>query len=575
MVAIIWLASGWKGRIDATSSQRHTLADDTFAALAQLERPVSVRFYFPKADNELPVPLRRFGEQVEAMLQTVQKAAGKEVIINFLDSSVDPEATESAVLDGLDPVPLPRGGEAYLGLAFESGVDRVLLPQLVNSGQGLEYEIVSRLRKVARKRKSTVGLLTSLPIALKGQEWQLVRQLREHYDLVDLAGEDAIPDEVDLILIVHPRAVGPAFDRRLDEFTAKGGHLVVLMDAVSLSLSFSGVARSLDDLTSDWLGLERATGLEFSAGKTVADQVFATQLDRGEGLEVINTILTMGPGALNAKHPITAGVTKISFPVSGAFSGTVGEGLIETPLVTSTKNSALQDGEIVMTADKRTLAQLYSTFQSDPEKYRIGLLLEGRAASFATGDPRPDIPSGRMVLFGDTDFIADPYAGKGGPGQGGGAFQATNHNLAMVLNVCDFLLADSLLNAARSRARQDRPLSKLYQKELAAQKPWLDQLASVEAELQQLQKTGSNANLRQSAAGGRVDLTFQKDQLARSERLRTLQAQAAALRSYAKEERNFVRSRIQWLNVLAVPLLIVMVAMVRLALRYRRTSPQS
>ena len=135
MALVIGLASHTSTTWDGTSDRRHTLAADTETALTTLERPVAIRFYFPQADNTLPVALRHFGERVDALLRTVAEAAGGKVIITRLDSSTDPEAAQSAVLDGHDPTPLPRGGEAFLGLTFESGVDRELLASL-SPGQG-------------------------------------------------------------------------------------------------------------------------------------------------------------------------------------------------------------------------------------------------------------------------------------------------------------------------------------------------------------------------------------------------------------------------------------------------------
>ena len=560
-------------QIDLTADRRHSLSKGSEAFLKELKVPVTVRYYISRKGNELPVRLRSYGERVERFLEDIERTSEKMVEVRIYDPEPDSAAEESAIIDGVQSQTIGNDSEIYFGLAFSSADRSEVLPILdPGRDRSLEYEVLSRIRDVSRKAKPGVGIISSLPVADPGREWQLIRELSESYEVYNLTGSQSVPANVQTLLIIHPRSVSGSFDQRITDFVRRGGGLVVLMDALSLALSFSGTTSNIDDLSSEWDGLSRATGLEFTRQKLVTDMTFSTGLNRGEGFEEINSILSISPRGIVSGHPITEGLSKLSLQMSGAFVGRAADGIKATPLICSTADSELQEAKKILTAGKYETARMHASFLADTSVYDLGLLLEGRFRSFVEGDDQSF--EGRMLLLGDADFIADPYAGYTQEVQGEQQFIPTNNNLALVRNALNYFEKDTLLNDARARTRTERPLTVLRQKEREIESQYEASLAQVQKELEDLggiQSVDSVAH--QAGAGGDVASAFQNVRRETRGRQAALEAESRRLKRRARVEVSHVKSRIQWATVLSVPLLTALTGSIVLAFRMRTTRP--
>lgn len=558
-------------RWDLTGDQRHSLSSSSQEFLTSLQNPVTVRYYVSRSGNEMPVRLRGYAEQVDQLLQEIESVSEGKVVLEWLDPLPNSAAEESAQIDGVQAQTIGDDSQIYLGLAFSSGDRSEALPVLDPTRRGaLEYEVLSKLQDVSRAQKTGLGLVSSLPIAEKGREWQLVRELSESYDVFPLGGAMQIPKAVEILMVVHPRSVSTAFDKRVDEFMNRGGKLLVLMDSLSLALSFSGTTSRVADLTSEWAGLTRASGLSFTGDQLVTDMTFSTGLNRGEGFEEINSILSITPEGISKDHEVTDGLSKLSFQMSGAFTGTAVEGLEMVPLVTSTSDSALQAAELILTASKTETARMHSAFSADSEMYNLALLLKGGLRSFATGETIG--VDGRMVLIGDADFIADPYSGNLQEVQGEQQFVPINDNHALVRNALSWLENDTLLNEARTRSRTSRPLTKLTQMERNSQARFETKLSQLQEELNAQEGVQS----LEGVMGGttkpeNVSLNYQKVRMQQDGRTAQIRADVRKLKRAKRIAVANLRTRIQWVTVLSVPIAIVLTGASFLFVRNRRT----
>ncbi len=542
-------------RWDVTEDQRHSLSPGSKELLQSLENPVTVRFYLSRSDNLLPVKLRHFSERVDSLLDTIVDISNGKVEVKRLDPKADPNAVESAVLDGIRPQTISQEAVVYMGIAVSSAGERAELPYLDPAEDtAIEYQLLSRIRKVAKRNVPRLGIISTLPIALNGG-WQIIKDLREEYELVSLRLSDPIPDNLDTLLIIHPKRISRKFEKKINAFTGRGGSMVVLMDSVSLALNFLTSAQ-FDDLTSKWPGLMKATGLEFSGENAVADMLLSTKLDRGEGVEDLNTFLTVNEDCMHDDHVITGGMSSIALPISGAFLGDGHDNLQLTPIIQSTAQSAFSDKDSQLTANKEQTARKRWSFKADSEVYSLAVLVEGALHSFIDGKERPDAVPTKVILVGDADLIADPYAGYQEEVQGNEVFTPINNNLSLIYNALDFLKSESLLNDARSKTRQKRPLTTLRREERKIRSRYEVQLAALNMKLEKLQSKSGGFSEELLDHSRSINLDVQKNQLKRDAQMREVKAEIEGVNRTVREEVQKMKSRIQWLNTLAMPLVL-------------------
>src|SRR5207237_1833937 len=107
----------------------------------------------------------------------------------------------------------------------------------------LEYDLTKLVHALAVPKKIVVGLMTALPLegdmmaALRGgaaQPSAIVEQLRQLYRVQTVPpSSDALPPDVDLLLLVHPQNLSDRTLFAIDQFVLTGGHDLVFVDPYS------------------------------------------------------------------------------------------------------------------------------------------------------------------------------------------------------------------------------------------------------------------------------------------------------------------------------------------------------
>ena len=112
-------------RWDCTEGKRYTLSRGTGNILKNLDKPVSIRFYYSRNAADMPAFLKTYASRVEDLLGEFQRAGGKRVELKKLNPTPDSDEEDSAVLDGISGQTLDAlgaGEPVYLGVAVSSGV---------------------------------------------------------------------------------------------------------------------------------------------------------------------------------------------------------------------------------------------------------------------------------------------------------------------------------------------------------------------------------------------------------------------------------------------------------------------
>jgi len=250
LVAICFLAGRFKHRVDLTAEKAFTLSPGTKAILAKLDTPVQIRFYCTQGENTMPVFLKTYAQRVEDLLGEFKRAS-KFVEIQKLDPQPDSDAEDSAKLDGVEGQVLQQGqgDRLFLGLSVSMLDQKQAIPFLSPDRERLlEYDIARAISRVATTEKPVVGVMSPLPIAgtpmnpmmmqmqQRGQApWVLYSELKQDFALkkVEMT-TDSIPEEIKVLLLVHPKGLSDATQYALDQFVLRGGKLIAFLDPLGV-----------------------------------------------------------------------------------------------------------------------------------------------------------------------------------------------------------------------------------------------------------------------------------------------------------------------------------------------------
>lgn len=604
LIAFNWIAAHAKARIDLTQERAYTLSQGTRNILAKLDTPVQIRFYCTRNDSRMPVLLKNHAQAVEDLLDEYRQAGKGKIELQKLDPEPDSDAEDSAKLDGLEPRQYSLGGEAvYLGLSVTMLDQKETIPFLdPQAARLLEYEISRAVSRVMTPERPTLGLMSSLP--MQGQQnpmmmrnnrgtqpWYFYTELRRNFNVKQIEMTvDKIPDDVKVLVVVHPKAITDATQYAIDQFVLRGGKLVAfldplaVLDQVNAGMGSPPSKSSLDKLLKAW-------GLSFDSSKVVADMNYVTRMREGRS----PAVLSLNSNAVNKDDVVTADADNLLLAFAGAFTGAPVDGLKQTVLVKSSTNSELVDpmmaqmgGESLITnftpsGNEQTLAlRLTGRFKS--------AFPEGKPKAEATPTPSPGQPTptptpteqglkestvdGAVILVGDTDFLHDQLSVEEGINPFGGqrVVIPRNVNIAFAEGAIEQLGGDSNLIAVRSRASRERPFTVVKKMQADAEANYRSKIKELEASLGEAQR---KLNELQRAKPGEEGQRFVLSPEQQTE-IANFRRKEAEVKRALKEERKRLRvdidsleNRIKWLNIAGMPALVIIAGVV-LAVQRRR-----
>lgn len=605
IVGLNLLVSPMRLRVDATADKLHTLSDGTrriLAGLRELDTPIQVHYYISQQGNRLPTQLESFARQVEDMLNEYRAQSGGRLVIKKFDPEPDSEVEDAAKLDGIEPQRNPQNGEVYyLGLTILLEPNKVTIPSLgPERDRLLEYDLSRAISQVTRTDKPVIGVMTPLqafgmpsnPMMMRmGQQgsepWILISELRRDFEVRQLSMDVAdIAADIEALLIIHPKDISRKTEYAIDQFILRGGRVVALLDPMCLADNSNpnpmglnmGGGSTLPTLLPAW-------GFEFDTSRVVADVQFAREINFGRGPQMAPAFLFLNRKAINEENALLAQTDNLLFPFAGAFSGEPVAGIDKEVLIQSTQDSQMVDG---MTAQVNS-NKIMDEFTPSGKQFVMGMRLSGRfKTAFPEGRPEGGDADedeeevepaahlteakgeGVIYLFGDADFIYDPYC-----------VQIErmlriaipfNGNLAMAQNLIEEVAGDSNLIGARSRASLRRPFTVVQEKEAEAQKRFQAEIARFQAQAEESQRRISEL---QSQREGNQRFILSPEATAELQRLQERQAEAnknlRRVRGELKREVETLKAKVKWINIGAMPLLVTLTGIGFAMARRRRT----
>jgi ABC-type uncharacterized transport system involved in gliding motility auxiliary subunit len=592
LVAINFIAAHFKQRIDLTAEKAYTLSLGTKAILARLDTPVQIRFYVSQRATEMPVALKTYAQRVDDLLGEYKQASKGRVEIQKLDPEPDSDAEDSAKLDGIQGQALPTGERIYLGLSVTMLDQKQAVPFLTPDRERLlEYDISRAIARVSETNKPTVGVMSSLPVMgtptmpmaqQQGDEpWAFITELQRDFNVKEVAmSADKIPDDIQVLVVIHPRAISDATQFAIDQFVLRGGRLLAFLDPKSV-LDRMGQGMGAPASTSNLDKLLKAWGLNFGTNKVVADMNYLAKTRQGRA----PAILILDEKAMNKGDIVTADADNLVMAMAGDFEGKPAQGLKETVLIKSSPNSELVDPMMAQFGGE----SIANGFTPSGKEFALALRLSGKFKSaYPEGKPKAAKPAPgeeekapneekkeedkpglvlkestketTVVLVGDADMIQDPLAIREVQNPFGPRWiLPANGNLSFAQSVVEQLSGDSNLIAVRSRASRERPFTVVKKIQAEAESNYRSKIKELETSLSETQRK-VNELQKGKEDGQRFILSpEQQQELANFQKKEAEgKAQLKTVRTQVRAEIDSLETKVKWLNIAAMPAVVAL-----------------
>jgi len=584
-------------RLDLTTEQLYTLSDGTRQLLASYEEPVTLNFYFSKT-MAAPFPqLLSYGKRIEDLLRAFQAENSANIQLSIIDPEAFSEEEDEAVAAGLRGIPLSDGSTLYMGLTVADAVDgEAIIPFFADEREKfLEYDLVKLLATLDTDSKRTLTLLTGLPmqfgpggpqamLAGQSQPYVLYEQLFDFFNVEDLTPDfSAIPEQTDVLMLVHPPALTDDQLFAIDQFVLKGGRALIFLDPHSEAVNPRATvadSSSLDPLLASW-------GVSMASDRVVGDSSLAQRVQMGgfgpDSVKDYVFWLAINDGFLSSTDVVTGAIGSVNFASAGAIAAIEGATTTLDPLVTSSAASMLYTSDrAVGLPDPDGLLR---DMQPTGETYVLSARVQGAAntafpdrvseavvAAGAEGSNGP-VTSGdiNIVLTADSDLFDDRFWVQVQDMLGQRVAVPLAGNGSFVLNLADHISGSEAMLGLRGRGISKRPFEKVDELRRAAEAKYL-------VEEEELQNRLSETEARIAALEGQNpdgNSVLSVEQEAEIERFRSqLLETRKALRNVKRNLRKNIESLGDWLafiNIAFVPMLIILYVLVRLVVRRRRT----
>ena len=229
-----------RAQIDLTQNKLYTLSEGTRQVLASIDEPITVRFYYSHRLGEISNYHGTYATRVRDLLEHFATVSNGMIHIEEIDPEPFSVREDEAVNYGLRAVPLDKSGEnGYFGMVATNSTDDIQTVPLFDPQREpfLEYDLTRAFFDLAHPKKKVVGLITSLFIEsdpmLQYKPWPIYNQINQFFSIRSLNGEGKlkkIDDDIDVLLIVHPRHLDEETKYAIDQYIMRGGHAVVLVD---------------------------------------------------------------------------------------------------------------------------------------------------------------------------------------------------------------------------------------------------------------------------------------------------------------------------------------------------------
>lgn len=592
-------------RLDLTENKLFTLSEGTREVLKSVDEPITVRLYISKSLTDLSPVHAKYAARVREFIRGLSAGSRGKLDVRVLDPEPFSEAEDAAIAAGLQGIPLSKAGDlGYFGMAATNSTDDQGLIPFFNPEREalLEYDLARIFYDLAHPKKKVVGVITNLLMnndPMQGQRpWTVLEQMREFFDLRTLYGDfEKIDDDVDVLMIVHPKSLSEKAKYAIDQYLLKGGKAMVFVDPHSEAFAISAamMRQPAMDTSSSFDPFFAAWGIEYDPAKFVGDRVAAVRVSsENQGRQVTSDYLAWlqyDANYMNRDDVTTSQLNRVTMAGAGAIAVKDGSGLTMVPLISSSPRVQMIDAGLIRTqpnplqllqkflptGDKRVLAarisgKVKSAFPDGrpADKPKEGVAEADKTAVAAT-EPAKHLSESAapmtLIVVADTDMLSDRFWLQEQQFFGQRVAIPTANNGDFVINSLEALIGSNALIGLRSRGISVHPFVVVEQLRKDAETKYrrteqtlMENMKATEEKLGQIRTAGGEGGVILTEKQKETIENFQSELIAIRQQLRNVQY---ALRSEIEELETWLKV----VNIWAVPLLVSIIAIVVTILR--------
>ena len=631
-VLIVQKVAG-RARLDLTQHGLYTLSEGTRNVVGKLSQTVKLKlFYSRTAAMKGPEQIRDYNNYylyVRALLEEYVGLSGGKLTLEIIDPRGFSDEEQEAIDHELRRFQVSQDESFFFGLVVQAELGKAKSIPFFEPGRQefVEYDVSKLIATVVRREKTKIGVLSSLPVTgaelspymmrmmrMQGRQppapWHIVQHLRQEYEVVPVKKDAAsIEDDIDFLMVVHPKNLSEKMLYAIDQFVMKGGKLLVFVDPHCLADQpvqnpSNPMARFQHKAASGLDGLLEGWGVEMDEGVMAADR----------GLGRLATYMALDGRCVNKDEVVTAKLHDVRMLFAGVLKKVKGATATVTPLLTTTEGGStwqpktpfeLQEpnptaiNRAVKPAGKLMLAcrisgKLKTNFpegikaaededekgedkgekaEDEDEKGKDEDKAKDEAEDKAAKNKKkPEVvkeasPDAAVIVFADVDMITDMVAYQ----QSFFGTAMAGDSASAVLNAIEFLGGTGDLIAIRSRGRFNRPFTVVDKIEADAEKATAKQVEKLNKKIEEfeteLRKLGAGVNeknldLVQSEAVNRYR-KLQEDK-------RQAEKEKRKLNEHKREKIESLELRLKIHNTVWAPAAVLAIAIALASVRHVR-----
>ncbi len=613
-------------KLDVTEQKIFTLSDGTKSILSRLNQPLQAELYYAKtAAMEAQDSIKFFNnynEFVKALLQEYVRISNGMIQLEVIDPRPYSPEEEDALRYGLKRFPINDEENFFFGLVIKTqfGVEKTIPFFSPDRQNFVEYDISYLIDTAITREKKRVGVMSSLPVMgedlsgymaqmkqMQGQEiqqpWSIVSHMRQQFEVetvpTDINSVDDIND-IDILLVVHPKDLPERTQFALDQYILKGGRAILCVDPYCYEdrpASPQMQMQAPPDQSSNLPSLLKAWGLELQEDAFTGDLNLALPVPLGQNQRPEPFIgllgLTQDSGCFNLDHVISGELQQVRTLFAGALKE-IPQGMLDPndpapvediqrmPLVHTTAQG--NTVKINSPYDFYNLAGFNKSFTPGAQPVNLAYLVSGKLPSaFPNGikvdvekddpnDPNETITvtesltglpysedTSAVVVFADVDFMSNNMAYQ----QSIFGSVVVGDNAALLINAIEDLCGSSDLISIRSRGNFRREFLVVKDIEKEAEAETAQKVEELNAQIQtynqELQNLINSAQDGDQAVIGSAIVDKRREL---EVKIRKAQSQLNEVKLQRRERIEDLGNRLRQFNMLAAPAVILMIAIV-------------
>ena len=626
-------------RLDLTENKIYTLSESTRNIVAAIDQPLNLYLFFTQASSSNNPYYRKYYQRVREILEEYALYAGDKLRLHFIDPEPFSEDEDRASGFGIQRVPLEDSGDVlYFGLAGSNAVGGVEKIPFLDPRREvfLEYDIDKLLYTLMNPKKPVIGLMTTLPMypvqglgaRSRQHPWVVIEQLEQLFEVrLVFTDSESIDEEVDVLMVVHPKNLADKTLYAIDQYVMKGGNAVFFVDPYAevdeIPLPDNTQMQDLTVKSSSLNTLFKKWGFEVAERTVVTDFNNGLQISM-PGQSPQRNILYMGlkKNSIDRDDVVTSALEQVNFGIASHITVLNQEKIEMTPLIYTSRESSILPLHILRFMSNPS--ELEKGFRSSKEQYPIAARIKGEVNSAFEGPPKEESEddsetetsedeqaenqadeseqaetqvdenepadesdlsdlldshiaksdgSVNLLVVADVDVLSDRLWVVVQNFFGQRLYQPIANNRDFVINAIDNMTGGKDLIGIRSRASFNRPFTKVAEIEQGAVVKYREveqelesKLRETEAKLQELQEQRSDRKKGSNILSAKQMQEYQKFQ---KQRLQTRKQLREVQYNLAKDIDRLGRD-LKIINIGAVPAIITVLALIFAFIKRRR-----